>query len=208
MSNKISGYKIAGFIAALGCLSTSVSAAVIYTEDFNRADSNTVGNGWHETGDQANDVAIVDSTLMLRDNQAGVDAAIWQNLSTSGYSDVSLTFDWAASMNTESNDTLNVSWRDASSSWQTIWSTSLGGSDFATVLLDDIIGASDNDSFELSFWTNVSWYNEAAYLDNMILAGTLNTANVPEPATMGLFGMGLLGMGLSLKKKKASASQA
>jgi hypothetical protein len=130
----------------------------------------------------------------------GFDAAVWQNLSTAGYTGITLQFDWRAHNNTEPHDTLNVSWRDSSADWTTIWSTGLGGSTFVTVLLDEIIGASDNASFELAFWTDVSTSKERVFLDNIALLG--DRVSVPEPTTLGLFSIGLLGLGLSLKKKK------
>jgi hypothetical protein len=116
-------------IAVFLCVCSSASASVIFSDNFDRNDSNNVGNGWSEYEDDSNDVAIRDGALQLRDTIwfSWVDAAASNNASTIGYDDIYLDFEWAASMNTEWTDTLHVSWNDGSG-WDDIWSTNLGGS--------------------------------------------------------------------------------
>ena len=62
---------VAGTMAlSAAAFATPASALTITADNFNRADSNTVGSGWVESGDSANDVAILTNQLRLRDDQA------------------------------------------------------------------------------------------------------------------------------------------
>ncbi|GAC29185.1 hypothetical protein [Brumicola pallidula] len=189
-------------IAVFLCVCSSASASVIFSDNFDRNNSNNVGNGWSEYEDDNNDVAIRSGVLRLRDTiwLSWVDAAASNNASTIGYDDIYLDFEWAASMNTEWTDTLHVSWNDGSG-WDDIWSTNLGGSSFASVSLGAILGASNLANLQISFWTNVSRYNESAYIDNVVLRGT--PTSVSNPSSIALLGLGLLGLGLASRKKSA-----
>jgi hypothetical protein len=189
-------------IAVLLCVCGSASANVIFSDNFDRHDRNIVGNGWSEIEDDNDDVAIRSGVLQLRDTILfrWVDAAASNSTSTVGYNDIYLDFDWAASSNTEPSDRLNVSWNDGSG-WNNLWSTKLGGSNFASVSLGAILGASNLANLQFSFWTNVSWYNESAYIDNVVLRGTPVSAS--NPSSIALLGLGIMGLGLARRKKSA-----
>ncbi|MFT6329224.1 MAG: hypothetical protein ACJAYN_001155 [Bermanella sp.] len=189
-------------IAVFLCVCSSASAAVIFSDNFDRHNSNSVGNGWSEFEDESNDVAIRSGVLRLRDyvSWSWVDAAASNSTSTVGYDDIYLDFDWAASRNTERSDKLYVSWNDGSG-WNNLWSTRLGGSNFVSVSLGAILGASNLANLQFSFWTNVSAYNESAYIDNVVLRGT--PISVSNPSSIALLGLGLMGLGLARRKKSA-----
>ncbi len=185
-------------LAALVCNFASLAqATVLFSDNFNRADSNTVGNGWVELEDDADDVAIWNNSMRLRDTLPGnPDAASTNALSTAGYTDIILTFDWAASNNTEPSDDLYVDWSSDGINYTTLFHTALGGSGFESVALGPL-GIGGHDPFYLRFWTDVSTSSEWAAIDNVVLSGTAVVANnpstVPEPGTLALFGLGILG---------------
>jgi hypothetical protein len=77
----------------------------------------------------------------------------------------------------------------------------LGGSNFVSVSLGAILGASNLANLQFSFWTNVSAYNESAYIDNVVLRGT--PISVSNPSSIALLGLGLMGLGLARRKKSA-----
>jgi hypothetical protein len=54
-------------IAVFLCVCSSASASVIFSDNFDRNNSNNVGNGWSEYEDDNNDVAIRSGVLRLRD---------------------------------------------------------------------------------------------------------------------------------------------
>lgn len=183
-------------LAALLCNFASLAqATVLFSDNFNRSDNNTVGNGWVELEDDANDVAIWNNSMRLRDYLPGnPDAASTNALSTAGYTDITLTFDWAASDNTESSDDLYVDWSSDGVTYHTLFHTGLGGSGFESVSLGPL-GIGGHDPFYLRFWTDVSQSSEWAAIDNVVLSGTAVVANnpstVPEPGTLALFGLGI-----------------
>lgn len=178
---------------------SSGHAVVLFTDDFNRSNSQIVNNGWSEYERDSNDVAVSQQQARLRDHQnASIDAAIWQTVTTSGFTNLYLDFSWRATSSTESSDTLHSGWRDLAGNFHTVWSTALGGSPFSneSIHLD---GLGIPTQFDLAFWVNMSASNETVYLDNIILSGDAAavvanpavTVNVSEPEGMGLLLAGL-----------------
>ena len=216
-----------GLIALL--VSGTASAAPLFSDAFNRADNNAVGNGWSETSADGNDVAINSNALRLRDNRtssataANPDASASFSVPTLGYENLSLSFRWAPLAASDDGDYLNVGWRiGTSTTWNTLWSTSLGGGEAwseESVSLGST--ATDQQSIEFRFWTDVSsWFwlfdsteNEGARIDWVSLTGTAiepepqtpeaTAAPVSEPITLALLGLGLSGLILQRKRRSA-----
>jgi hypothetical protein len=203
--NKIIKKVVATAVFSLFCFNSS--ATIIFSDDFDRANNDTVGNGWSTVEDDNSDVAISDNALQIRDYDLEwnwssfsvdhIDSEASQNTSTESYKDIFIDFDWAASYSTESSDSLFLSWTNNGTDWTNIWSTSLGGSGFTSVNVGAIAGADDLSNFGFKFSTNVDKSSEAAYIDNVVLSGT----QIPEPMSLALLGLALAGIGFSRKQK-------
>ena len=184
---------IAALLSAL--IAPAALAGVIFQDDFDVANRNTVGNGWSEIERNNNDVAIDNGRLRLRDRQNGIDAAASQlaGISTLGLEDIALSFDWSASYNTESNDSLFVQWRvTGASTWTTLMEQALGGSSMQHRVLALGLAAADRASLQFRFYIDVSASNERVYLDNVTLSGNDRNVAIPEPSTLLLLGIALL----------------
>ncbi len=196
---------LSAFLLAIG-MASSAAAGIIFYDNFNRPNNNSVGHGWGEIEDEHNDVAIRNNYLRLRDNKFGVpDAAVYQGISTYGYQDIYLSFDWYASRNTEDNDYLYVSWdtgdEDDINLWEDkiVFSQPLDGRDSWHSYTIDFLPEVDNlHDFRLAIWTDVSFFNEFAKIDNVKLYGT---KAVPEPSTLVFVGVSLLSV-LGIGRKR------
>ncbi|TNC82981.1 MAG: hypothetical protein C9356_00595 [Oleiphilus sp.] len=160
------------------CLHTH--AAIIYHDDFDRDNSSLVGQGWLETEKDQTDVAIYQNALRLRDyRDQAPDAAAVRTIDLTDFSNVALSFDWRATSNTEPSDTLFLGWKSPDLSFNTLWSASLGGSDYLTQTIALNSADSANGS-ALAFWIDVSSASETAYIDNVLITGDPLSV---EPAT-------------------------
>jgi hypothetical protein len=191
-------------VAMLGGACVTASAAPIFADDFNRAVSASVGNGWSETESDDVDVSIVarsssDRQMQVRDDDPR--GMAWQHtgISTFGYASVSLAYDWAPSNNTEAGDFLWVEWRDGAASggpWTVIASHALVGPAAHASALHEVLGASDIADFEFRFRVVVDSNNEGALIDNVALSGVTlergSVQSVPEPGTLALAGLSLV----------------
>lgn len=173
-------------------------AAIIYTDDFNRANSTQLGDSWQELEKDANDVAIYQNAMRLRDTRnMSPDAAATRSIDLSAYMNLQLSFDWRATSSTEPSDTLYVGWRKPDLSFDKLWSTGLGGSDFVseTITLNKALIV---EGAALAFWIDVGNASETAYIDNLLISGDRLIADneknnaptaeepvqaVPEPAS-------------------------
>jgi hypothetical protein len=212
---KLAGAAFFGLLAG----ATAANATTIFSDNFTRADSNTVGNSWSEIQNDADDVAIVspggsNGRVQLRDEDgsASVDAAIYRTISTLGYNSISLSFDWDRLTGDEENDDFLIAeWRIGSGTW-----TNGGGTNLATYDLDDSSGflssgtlllggtAANQANIQIRFRTNVSQSGEGALIDNVLVSGNAITAPVPEPLTLSLFGAGLVGA-FAARRRKTNA---
>ena len=181
----------------------AASAAPIFADDFNRAVSASVGNGWSETESDDVDVSIVaragaDRQMQVRDDDPRGIASQRAGISTLGYASVFLAYEWAPSNNTETGDLLWVEWRDGANGdnpWTAVASHALAGPAGHSAALQEVIGAGDIADFEFRFRVAVDSNNEGALIDNVVLSGaslTLQPQAVPEPGSLALAGLALV----------------
>ena len=174
---------------ALCVAAPHLSAAVIFMDDFERSNSSTVGPEWEEVERDSSDVAIYNNQLRMRDQSGdAVDAAVINDVDISSFQNLTLSFDWRATSNTESSDTLYLGWftrgeTEQPSSWVSIWTQALGGSDYLSESIS--LSAASNPLAQLAFWIDVSSATETVYLDNILLEGDPLTSNVEVPPLTG-----------------------
>ena len=191
--------------AALLCCGGSASAVTIFSDDFNRAISDTVGNSWTETESASSSVSIVHVTGAAGDNQlklqgslgnnTDLDAAVAQlaGLSAASLQNITLSFDFLG-LNTGSSNTLTAQWKlHSSPTWTTIGEFALND---LTLPLNPSgllsLGSSANNALiDIRLFTDASngsgGNSDGAYIDNVVLSGT---AAVPGPVV----GAGLPGL--------------
>jgi hypothetical protein len=190
-------------MAMLGGPFADVSAAPIFSDDFNRAVSASVGNGWSETESDAVDVSIVaragsDREMQVRDDDPRGVASQRAGISTLGYGSVLLAYEWAPSNNTEAGDLLWVEWRDGAGGdgpWTAIAHHALAGPSGHSSALQQVNGAGDIADFEFRFRVVVDSNNEGALIDNVALTGVAlerTVQAVPEPGSLALAGLSLM----------------
>jgi hypothetical protein len=184
----------------------SGSAVTIFSDDFNRSISDTVGNFWTETESAPSSVSIVHVTGAAGDNQlklqgslgnnTDLDAAVAQlaGLSSAGLQNLSLSFDFLG-LNTDSTNTLTAQWKlHSSSTWTTIGSFALNDLSLPLNPSGSLsLGSSANNALiDIRLFTDASngsgGASDGAYIDNVVLSGT--AAPVPGPVV----GAGLPGL--------------
>ena len=208
---------ISGALLLMSALPASATTVDIFTDNFNRGNSDTVGNGWTEYDHNAADVAIHNNQLRLRDSRSNttIDAGVAQlgGLDATGLQDIMLSFDFKRNDNTsESSDKINVEWKLSTDAvWTLLFQHGLGNgaSNYASV--SKALGASaDNASgilirLSTNVTDNANGNTEGALVDNVVLSGTVTetTTTVPLPAGLPLLLSGLVGAGLIGRKRKA-----
>jgi hypothetical protein len=193
-------------VFALGMMLAAPAAAdVIFSDDFNRPNSDIVGMGWVETENPAepDDVAIAVESLRLRDFQP--DAAATQFLiSTIGYENITLSYEWLG-LQVESGDELLSQWkRSSDTDWITLLTHDLSTHDTLTPAFAELGPTASNTMIDFRFLLNVNENAERARVDNVLLEGDLIAAQVPEPSTIALLGVVLAGLGFSRRKRIAN----
>lgn len=217
MTSKSRRHAAAGAMAiAAAAFAMPASAATIFTDNFNRADSNTVGSGWIESGTNAPAVAISLNQLRLRGSQVATpDAAVRQSgFSTVGLTNIMVTVDWLALANNEIADTLNIAWAIGNpgtfnpASWTTAGSVGgLNASGFS-VGQSFALGAAaaGQAAISIMLFSDVSaggaGNNEGFVIDNFALTGD-SIALIQLPGSMLLLLSGLGGIAVMGSKRKA-----
>src|SRR4051794_15006576 len=88
-----SRYLALAVISAALCGAGPAAADVILSDNFNRADSDTVGNGWVEVGGGSSDVRIISNQLELAGNGTRSATEGSLTLSTVGLTAITLDYD-------------------------------------------------------------------------------------------------------------------
>ena len=99
---------IAGIVALFAA--GTANAGPIFLDEFDRADSKSVGNGWIELEDDDREVRVRDEFLQLKGSD---NAGVLLQFSLADFPEaehIQLSFRWSASYNTESADSFSVYW--------------------------------------------------------------------------------------------------
>jgi len=195
------GLLSAVFVGVVSLGAPSDAAIVFFADDFNRTNSNEVGNGWTELEDDANDVRIHNNTLRLRDNISHLPdaAAATMTIDPSGYTGLVAHFRWRGFQWNEHAAKLFLSYAVdpapsllAEKKWTTVFTGSTDGGVWndASIALDPGV---EDANFNLMFWTKVSAANEGFIIDDLKVTGSERSlAVVPLPATLPLLGLGVV----------------
>lgn len=183
-------------------MSNVASAGIIFSEDFESGLSFGVGENWssNRSGVIVNDPLDIDRALSFRALVGGGDLSSNNIFSTTGKFYVSVDY-----LGTCDNNNCGGFFWNSISNW--VGTTApyldlLVDNGTWTTYMVELTGNVMSISFE--DWSGSAGIAGDAFFDNILISDTsfAERAPVPEPATLGLFGLSVLGMALRRKLKK------
>lgn len=217
------GASILGAAAFVLLSGGPLSAATIFLDNFDRANSNIVGNGWAETEGAAASVAINNNQLVLSNNigGTGVDAQVLQgSFSTVGFTNITVSFDYRQFSNTAGvndaadNDRLYFAW-GTSSAASTVNPVAGFFSASSTILSSGNINLGPlaaGTTIWVRLFTDVSEGQpgtaEGYRVDNFLVSGDAIVSQTPLPGALMLMVSGLAGFGgvAAIRRRRTKAS--
>jgi hypothetical protein len=204
---------------ALAFAASSAAAATLFSDDFDRPDSKSVGGGWSELERAPNDVFVNNGMLRLRDFRDGNPdaAASSMVIDATGYENVTVSFNWRTNSSNTASDSLFLSWTsvaapaiDDTSAWTQAFKGGVDGdahwSPEAWSTETITLTGAANGKFNLLFWTDVDAANRGFRIDYVTVTGDKLVAGavapVPLPAGLPLLVGGLAAFGL-MKRRRA-----
>lgn len=160
------------------CIPTTLSATILFEDDFQRANSNSPSSHWLTSERDPSDIAIYRDRLRLRDYQASSKSFAQTFVETKDFTDLSISFEWQVLSSTEASDTLHVGFADQGlKTFETLFSVGLGQAG----LFETQITLLQTPFHYLSFWLEVNSQTEGIYLDNIVLSGQEKHTQTPDP---------------------------
>jgi hypothetical protein len=161
----------------------SASAVTIFSDDFNRANNATVGNGWQEAGGISvnNFQLLFDGNATLTATEQGTSP-----LSTIGLTNITFSYDWQG-VNAESSDTLKAYWSPDGVTYNLLATHVLSSPGTHSETWNLGVTAENQAGVAIRFVYSGDMGNDAARVDNVLLTGV---ASVPGP----IVGAGLPGL--------------
>lgn len=201
-------------VAVVLTASAASASVTLFSDNFNRATSDDVGNGWSELERRSNDVQVWNQTLILSNELSGTPDAAAASLviDASGFKDIVVSFDWRAFVSNESTDKLVLSWAEdpaprmtREGDWTEVTRVGNNGGTWSNVTRA-LGAAADNARFNLMFWTNVTQNTEGFYVDNVKVTGTAvpSVSAVPLPAALPLMLTAVAGAGVAYRRRRGT----
>jgi hypothetical protein len=218
-----------GSTLAVGLLAgaASANAATLFSDNFNRPEGGTVGNGWVENHPSEVDLfdrSGPDNVMRLKEEPGGYVTSTQNDIDLTGYENIVLSFQYKP-WETEAGDILEVYFGDLvySVSLDSAWnwfnvSLALDVEDVAGLdLIFKLVSTDNSYSYtecvkydhkgKCKEYKKRSWDDREDWvkIDNVLITGDLipppPPVDTPEPAALALFGLGLLGLGAARRRK-------